>query len=272
MLGLDVDGLRRYAHLTAADLGLLATDIGVPEPAELREARQALAELTEEVENAAQARDTAEALRTELEELEERLRGVQEGEAKRRYAQMLMQLEQVRAEAASLRGGSEAAATHKRLVAAAPDVRRLADRWQRAAARLATETERFGDRERLDPRALEDALAVPAEVPDRARRPRRRLREGRDRAGRPRGQAPELDHLPPARAVAPRRRAAGPAATRPWCGRRRTPPSTPVASWRTRRSPLGGLEADGGDGRRGRRARAGPRRGRGRRAAGREAA
>jgi hypothetical protein len=165
MLGLDADGLRRYAHLTAADLGLLATDIGVPEPAELREARQALAQLTEEVENAAQARDTAEALRTELEDAEERLRGVQEGEAKRRYAQMLMQLEQVRAEAASIRGGSEAAATHKRLVAAAPDVRRLADRWQRAAARLATETERFGDRERLDPSTLQDALAAPAEVP-----------------------------------------------------------------------------------------------------------
>ena len=165
MLGLDADGMRRYAHLTAADLGLLATDIGVPEPPELREARQALAELTEEVENAQQARDTAEALRNELEALEERLRNVQEGEAKRRYAQMLMHLEQVRAEAAAIRGGSEAAATHKRLVAAAPDVRRLAERWQRAATRLAAETDRFGDRERLEPDALEASLAVPSEVP-----------------------------------------------------------------------------------------------------------
>jgi hypothetical protein len=165
MLGLDAAGLRRYAHLTAADLGLLATDIGTPEPPELREARQALAQLTEEVENAVQCRETAEALRHELESLEERLRHVQEGEAKRRYARMLMQLEQVRAEAESLRGGSEAAATHKRLISAAPDVRRLADRWMRAADRLASEAERFGDRERLDPRALEAALAVPAEVP-----------------------------------------------------------------------------------------------------------
>ena len=166
MLGLDGNGLRRFAHLTSADLGLLATDIGAPEPTELREAREALAALTEEVENAAQARDTAEALRTELEAVEERLRNVQEGEAKRRYAQMLMRLEHTRAEAAAIRGGSEAAATHKRLVVAAPDVRRLADRWQRAAARLATETERFGERHRLDARAFEEALAMPAEVPD----------------------------------------------------------------------------------------------------------
>jgi hypothetical protein len=165
MLGLDADGLRRLAHLTAADLGLLATDIGRPEPPELTDARQALAALTEEVENASAARETAEALRGDLEQLEERLRHVQEGDAKRRYARMLMQLEQVRAEASALRGGSEAADTQKRLVAAAPDVRRLAERWQRAASRLATEQQRFADRERLDPRALEQALNAPAEVP-----------------------------------------------------------------------------------------------------------
>jgi hypothetical protein len=165
MLGLDATGLRRYAHLTAADLGLLATDIGTPEPPELRDARQALADLTEELENAVQCRDTAEALRTELEAVEERLRNVQEGDAKRRYAQMLLQLEQVRAEAAAIRGGSEAATTHKRLVAAAPDVRRLAERWERAATRLAAETERFGNRTALDPAALEAALSVPSDVP-----------------------------------------------------------------------------------------------------------
>lgn len=165
MLGLDADGLRRLAHLTPADLGLVSTDISGPEPAELVEARQNLAALTEEMENAIFARDSAEALRVDLEQLEERIRLIQEGEAKRRYARMLVELEQVRAEAAAIRGGSEAADTHKRLVAAAPDVRKLADRWRRAANRLATETERFGDRERLDPRALTEALAAPAEVP-----------------------------------------------------------------------------------------------------------
>jgi hypothetical protein len=165
MLGLDADGLRGLAHLTAADLGLLATEIGRPEPLELTEARQALADLSEDVERATLARDTAEALRVDLEELEERLRGVKEGEAKRRYARLLVQLEQVRAEAASIRGGSEAADTHKRLVAASRDVQRLAERWRRAAGRVAAEAQRFGDRERLDPRALAEALAAPADVP-----------------------------------------------------------------------------------------------------------
>lgn len=165
MLTLDTAGVRRLAHVTAADLGLLATEIGRPEPAELVEARQALARLIEEVENATAARDTAEALRLDLERCEEQLRQIQEGESKRRYARMLMQLEQVRAEAASIRGGSEAATTHKRLLAAAPEVGKLAQRWRRASARLSTEMERFGDRERLDERALEEALAAPAQVP-----------------------------------------------------------------------------------------------------------
>ena len=165
MLGLDADGVRRLAHLTAADLGLLATEIGRPEPPDLVEARQALAGLAEEVENAIAARDTAEVLRLDLEAAEERLRQVRDGEAKRRYARMLMQLEQVRAEAAAIRGGTEAAHTHERLLAAAPDVRKLAERWRRATATLARETAKFGDRERLDPRALEEALAAPADVP-----------------------------------------------------------------------------------------------------------
>lgn len=165
MLGLDAEGLRRLAHVTGADLGLLATEMGRPEPAELVEARHTLATLTAELENATAARDTGEALRLELEELDEQLRQIKEGEAKRRYARLLVQLEQVRAEAAAIRGGSEAAATHKRLVASAPDVRRLAERWRRAASRAAAEVERFGDRERLDPRALQEALLAPAEVP-----------------------------------------------------------------------------------------------------------
>ena len=165
VLGLDRDGLRRLTCVTAADLGLLTTEIGAPEPAELVEARQALAELTDELATATLARDTAEALRLELEDLEERLRQVREGEAKRRYARLLIQLEQVRAEAAALRGGVEAVDTHRRLVQAAAEIRRLSQRWRGAAKRLEAEQARFGDRERLDARACEEALVLPAEVP-----------------------------------------------------------------------------------------------------------
>jgi hypothetical protein len=165
VLGLDRPGLERLSHVTAADLGLLTTEIGAPEPAELVEARQALAALRDELANAELARDTAEALRLELEQLEERLRTIREGEAKRRYARLLIELEQVRAEAAALRGGAEAEDTHHRLVAAAADVRRLAVRWRKAAARLLQEVERFGDRHRLDARALQEALEAPEQVP-----------------------------------------------------------------------------------------------------------
>jgi uncharacterized protein YhaN len=164
-LQLDTEGLRRLSHFGAADLGLLSIDIGAPEPPELVEARQALAAMTEELEQAVLARDTAEALRADLEEMEDRLRHLKEGEAKRRYARLLVQLQQVRAEAAAVRGGSEAADTHHRLIAGAADVRRLAQRWRRASVELAGEVEAFGDRERLDPRALDEALGAPADVP-----------------------------------------------------------------------------------------------------------
>jgi hypothetical protein len=170
VLGLDRDGLERLGHVSAADLGLLATEIGAPEPAELIEARATLTQLTEELERATLARDASEALRLDLDELEERLRQVREGEAKRRYARILVQLEQVRAEAAALRGGAEAVDSHRRLVAAAGDIRKLAQRWRRAAAKAEQESARFADRDRLDPRALKDALTFPAEVPEQLER------------------------------------------------------------------------------------------------------
>ena len=166
MLSLDADSLRKLCVLAGDDLGLLTTDIGEPEPPELAEARQTLAHVSEELDRALTARETTEALRTQLAEVEEQLRNLTEGEAKRRYARLLIQIEQLRAEVAALEGGTEAATTHERLVAAAPDVRALADRWRRAAACLLDALEEFGDRERLDVEAVRQAAGLPIRVPE----------------------------------------------------------------------------------------------------------
>ena len=166
VLSIDADALRKLCVLAGDDLGLLTTDIGEPEPPELAEARQTLAEVSDELHRAMSARDTTEALRTQLADVEEQLRNLAEGEAKRRYARLLMKIEQLRAEVAALEGGSEAATTHERLIAAAGDVRDLADRWRAASARLLEALEDFGDRKRLDAAAVLEAIDIPVRAPE----------------------------------------------------------------------------------------------------------
>ncbi|MDQ1401907.1 MAG: hypothetical protein QOG03_223 [Actinomycetota bacterium] len=164
-LGLDPAGFRRLISLRAADIGILPTAVGVKEPRELAEARVALATLNEELATASSARQTAEALRVELADIDEKLRVINEGESKRRFARLLIELEKVRAEAAAIQGGSESAATDERLVAAAQDVRSVGTMWRDASMRLTEAATLFGSATRLDPRALAEALEAPDEIP-----------------------------------------------------------------------------------------------------------
>lgn len=199
--GLDSRALSSVCHIRAADIGLLdtpATRTQTPTTPELAEAHRSLAQLDAELAEATGHREGAESLRRELSAVEEQLRQVKEGEARRHFARLMIELERVRSEAASLQGGREGAAADERLVKAARSVRTLARRWEKAAELLGTARQEFGDRDRLDPRTLDEALSAPDAVPaeldalatalDRAER----LRD--DLAARLAGMA--ADHLP----------------------------------------------------------------------------
>ena len=163
-MGLDGRSVHQLIHLRAADVGLLAGG-AANEPPELADARATLAELTEQHEAAAAANHAFDAMRSELAEIEERLHEVESGRAKRRYARLLGELERVRAEAAALRGGEALAAADARFLedsGRAPD---LEQAWQLAHDRLTAAELEFGDRERLDPRTIDEARAVPDAVP-----------------------------------------------------------------------------------------------------------
>ena len=166
VLSLDAASLRKLCVVAGDDLGLLTTDIGEPEPPELSDARQTLASVSDELERALTARQTAEALRCELAAVEEQLRQLNEGEAKRRYARLLIQIEQLRAEVAALDGGTDATDAHERLIDAAPSVHELADRWRAAAARVVQEAETFGNRKRLDADTVARAASAPIRIPE----------------------------------------------------------------------------------------------------------
>ena len=165
LLGVDLNGLRDLAHVRAGDLGLLTTDIGLPEPPELAEARAALAELNEGLESALAARHAVEAMRMELSRIDEGIREADEGRAKRRYARLLTDLERVRAEATAMRTGDAGAASDKRFVEAARGALRVAERWHRTRDALKQATADFGNRERLDARTLAESESMPENAP-----------------------------------------------------------------------------------------------------------
>lgn len=160
----SVDELRALVLLSASDLGLSASRANPIEP-ELEEARATLAELTEELRGAMAVERELSELRDELETLEAQLRDAEDGAARRVYAGVLAELERVRQEAATSRGGKAAAETDRHLLASADDARELARRWSAAARRVAELRERFGDAERLDPATLGEARNFPAAPP-----------------------------------------------------------------------------------------------------------
>ena len=165
-LRLDLPALTQLCRVTAADVGLLAPLGGPHETPELAEARATLRTLTDELESAMSARDAVEAMRHELTLLDERIRDYDDGQARRRYARLLAELERVRAEAAAIRGGEAQADADRRFVAAAGEAHRLAERWRIARVNLANAREAFGERHRLDPRTLAEAEEVPDRAPE----------------------------------------------------------------------------------------------------------
>lgn len=160
LLDLDAFGLFALAYVRGSDLGVTARRSSV-EPPELREARSALAALTEQVQAAEVARDAARALAVELETIEHQLRDVDFGRERRRYARLCLKLEHVRAEAAALHAPSAQVAADQSLVALRTTVDIAAMRWQDAARRVRLAAERFGARPRLDAETVAGALTLP---------------------------------------------------------------------------------------------------------------
>ena len=136
------------------------------EPKELRDARASLEEITAQLDEALAEEQAAAAVRAELEALDEQLRQAHDGAARRQYAEVLAQLERVRAEAATLQSGTAGADADRHLLANADAAWDLAARWRAAADELALAIERFGDAERLEPDDRKAAAALPDAAPE----------------------------------------------------------------------------------------------------------
>ncbi|HLK43212.1 MAG TPA: hypothetical protein VKV34_07705 [Thermoleophilia bacterium] len=172
LLGVEASRLRRLSMLVTEDLlptsthaDRAASDIWHDEPPDLIDARQALAKLQDELDEAQMLRERAEQMRRDLAAVEEEIRRAVDGQAKRRYARLLAELQRVRAEAAALAGGAGGLEGDDRLFEAAEEMRLLARYWQAAERRRQASVKQFGDRVRLSSSELSSALAVPDHMP-----------------------------------------------------------------------------------------------------------
>jgi hypothetical protein len=165
LLGVDQGSLRRLMLIEPADVGVVRSAPSDAERPELAEAESTLALIDAELRKALAQRATVDALWAEVAALDERLNMAEDGGARRRFARLLGDLERVRIEAGAARGGSVVADADRRFVSAAGEVNRLAGQWRNVDREVAERRARFGDRERLDPRTLAEALAAPDQVP-----------------------------------------------------------------------------------------------------------
>jgi hypothetical protein len=134
---------------------------------ELAEARAVLAQVEEEYRKVAARRHRVAELRAGIARLDEEIRLADERAARRRYDDAARTVARLEAELAVLQGAEPA----ERLVAeAAVAAVRLAAEHQAAVAALDEARAAFGDRRRLDQRALAGALSLPADVPENLER------------------------------------------------------------------------------------------------------
>ena len=164
-LGIDLAALRRICHVKGTDMDRLAVATSGPVPPELDEARRMLAELAEQLESADDAQRELEALRYDLAGVDEQLRDVTAGAPRRQFARLVLQLQQVRAEAALTGEQSGLTGADADLLAKADEVRQLTARWEAARERADEQRARFGDRARLDPQDTAKGVLLPTEPP-----------------------------------------------------------------------------------------------------------
>lgn len=159
------EALRALMLVQAADLGAVAPRARPDEPREVREARASLEEITEQLQDALGEAEQHAKLQAEVDDLDEQLRAARDGAARREYAQVLAQLERVRAEAATLQSGTAGVEADRNLVGHAGAVKALAGRWTEAADQLAVAVDRFGGAELLDRSDLVRAATIPDQAP-----------------------------------------------------------------------------------------------------------
>lgn len=153
--------LRSLLLVRASDVGSLETVPREDEPPELTEARATLRELTSELDDALRVQQAQADLRGRLNELDELIAVARDGQARREYAQVLAQLERIRAEAAAVQSTAAGIETDRKLMAAAPEAEDLAQRWRAASERLDELEAELGPVERLDASDLGAAATIP---------------------------------------------------------------------------------------------------------------
>lgn len=161
----DRAALRSLMLLHADDLGVLGRPSREDEHPELREARDMLDALTAELEVALGQQEQLKARQAQLDGLEEQLRVALDGKARREYAQVLAQLERVRAEAAALKSGTAGIDADQHLLASADTARDIARRWEEAAARVRELARPLEGHNRLDPEARDRLARIPVHPP-----------------------------------------------------------------------------------------------------------
>jgi hypothetical protein len=150
--------------LSADDLGVF-TRPARDEPPELREARATLDELSTELQAALGQQQAVGLLQAELDTVESDLHAARDGLARREYAQVLAQLDRVRAEAAAVQAGAAGIEGDRHLLASADATRALATRWSEARARVSELAAELDGHARLDPAERDRTAAVPSEPP-----------------------------------------------------------------------------------------------------------
>jgi hypothetical protein len=165
VFGLDEATIRRLMILSADDLGVVRASPPDEEGPELADARAALATMDEELAQALGVRARVDTLRAEVISIDQRIRAADADDARRRYTLLLAELNRVRVEADSIRGGVKVADDDRRFIAAGSELQTLSDRWRHARDNALLERQRFASRERLDTRTLNEALVTPEHVP-----------------------------------------------------------------------------------------------------------
>lgn len=165
-IGLTSDAFRALVHVRAEELRVITDRPDVQLPPEVSEAHAALAQADADLVAAAAARERAADLARAMAEVDGQLAGLDDARARRRFLDLLSEIDRVRAEAEAVAGGREGAEADDRLIAAAAEMAPIAHRWREIEERLLRAVEEFGDRPRLDADTLRAALAAPDHLPD----------------------------------------------------------------------------------------------------------
>jgi hypothetical protein len=165
LLGLEPDDAAAIMLLgpTALERDPAADSEEAPPPsAEIAEAREVLARVQAEYDEVRAAHSRVAELRARQDELDHQIRNFDEELDRRRHGRAAHAVHRLEAELAQLTGTEPAERQAGEAAIAAAGV---ATRWQRAREDLTSGRIAFGERRRLDPRALAHALELPTETP-----------------------------------------------------------------------------------------------------------